>query len=276
VREQSFEEFVRTQLPTLGRHACALAGDPRAAEDLVVGTLATLARWSRHTPLDDLRPLTMGALYRGYVRGGALPGRTGAALHRAGGALRRAVGGSAGSGTPFQRTVALLPRAQRAVLVGTYIAQASDVEIAELIGRTPVAVRSLRYRALRTLRAAQGPAETASTPAAWVDRDTWTQETVHLPAPVQLPSSPRPATPKRATNWRAVKAGRDAVPADGPKAATAARPAVIAKRTPNAARAVNPSRSANSARAMNAGRAARATNVARVANKAGEVRHGGR
>ncbi|GAA1818040.1 hypothetical protein GCM10009682_43520 [Luedemannella flava] len=272
MRDPSFEEFVRTQLPTLGRHACALAGDPQAAEDLVVGTLATLARWSRHTPLDELRPLSMGTLYRTYVRGGVLPGRAGEVLTRAGGVLRRAVVGRSGTGTPFQRAVAALPRDQRAVLVGTYVAQASDVEIAELIGRTPVAVRSLRYRGLRTLRGAQGPAERTTSREAWVDRDTWTQETVHLPAPMPLPDSSRPATPKPATRAVGPVGPSPATVTTAAKRAAAGKRAVspTPTRTPNAPRAVNPARGANSARNVNVGRAARA------ANKAGEVRHGGR
>ncbi|GAA1774984.1 sigma factor-like helix-turn-helix DNA-binding protein [Luedemannella helvata] len=272
MRDPSFEEFVRSQLPTLGRHACALTGDARAAEDLVVTALSRLARWSRHTPLDELRPLSMGTLYRSYVRGGVLPARAGDALHRAGGALRRAVGAGSGTGTPFQRAIAGLPRDQRAVLVGTYVAQASDDDIAELIGRTPVAVRSLRYRGLRTLRAAQGPREAASTREAWVSRDVWTQETVHLPGAVILPDQPRSANTVRDVKaaGKPAKAGSAAIAPEAGVARVPAKRVTPPKRATNAPRALNPARGANSARMNNVGRAARAT------NGAGEVRRGGR
>jgi RNA polymerase sigma factor (sigma-70 family) len=52
-----------------------------------------------------------------------------------------------------------LPRLQRAVLVATYLRDHNDEQIAEMIGRTPATVRSLRHRGLKTLRATLGTAE---------------------------------------------------------------------------------------------------------------------
>ena len=49
-----------------------------------------------------------------------------------------------------------LPPLQQAVLVGSYLRDHSDNEIAEMIGRSPVTVRSLRRRALKALSAAVG------------------------------------------------------------------------------------------------------------------------
>jgi DNA-directed RNA polymerase specialized sigma24 family protein len=196
VRDPSFEEFVRAQLPALGRQACALTGDARAAHELVVATLATLARWSRHTPVDELGSLAVGTLYRTYLRRGLLPRAAAGALR----SLPPALGGARdGDGTPFSRAVARLPRDQRAVLVATFVAEAPDAEIAELIGRTPIAVRSLRYRGLRALRAAQGPQDTAPASARedWTARDMWTQETVHLPTSIPVQAPPRAAVPRR-------------------------------------------------------------------------------
>lgn len=214
--DTSFEEFVRSQLPTLGRHACALTGDARAAEDLVVATLATLARWSRHTPIEELRPLSMATLYRTYVGRYPLPGRARDALCRAKLRLRFT------DATPFQEAIARLPRDQRAVLVGTFVADASDVELAELMGRTPVAVRSLRYRALRALRAAQAAMPTVEGSQvdsdAWISRDTWTQETVHLPGTLTAPRTAAPtrvAAPARPSSPRTAKAPRVANAARG-------------------------------------------------------------
>jgi DNA-directed RNA polymerase specialized sigma24 family protein len=220
VQDTSFEEFVRSQLPTLGRHACALTGDARAAEDLVVATLATLARWSRHTPIAELRPLSMATLYRTYVGRYPVPGRARDALCRAKQWLRHT------DATPFQEAIARLPRDQRAVLVGTYVADASDVELAELIGRTPVAVRSLRYRALRALRAAQAAMPVVDAPQenadAWITRDTWTQETVHLPGTLTLPLPPPPRTAAPARATAPARPG-SAHTAKSPRVASAAR-----------------------------------------------------
>jgi len=159
--DESFEEFVRANLPALGRYAYALVG-PTDNGELVQETLVKVAgawrrirsdgnplgyartvmfrtyvsRWRRRTPptigLGDLDPPAPGDPYRSVDERDAL-----------------------------DRALRDLSRDQRAVLVLTYLEQATDDEIAELLRRRPATVRSLRHRALISLRqrfAVAGPA----------------------------------------------------------------------------------------------------------------------
>src|SRR5262249_15121772 len=56
----------------------------------------------------------------------------------------------------LRRALRALPPLQQAVLVATYLRDSADDEIAELVGRSPATVRSLRHRGLKALAAALG------------------------------------------------------------------------------------------------------------------------
>jgi RNA polymerase sigma-70 factor (sigma-E family) len=153
VPDPRFAEFVGASLPALTRYGYALTGDAHAGEDLVQDTLVKLAgawRRIRH----DGNPLA-------YAR--AVMFRTYVSRWRA---LRRRpapvpFGDEPAPGDPYaeidirdavRRALADLTRPQRAVLILSYLDDLPDEEIAELLDRRPATIRSLRHRALRSLR----------------------------------------------------------------------------------------------------------------------------
>jgi RNA polymerase sigma-70 factor (sigma-E family) len=153
VPDPSFEEFVRANLAVLGRYAYALTGNRHAAEDLVQDTLVRLATaWRRVRADGNPQAYARTAMFRLYVsRWRALRRRPADELPE----LPDPRSGFADVETrdALRRVLASLPRAQRAVLVATYLDDAPDEVIARLLGRQPTTVRSLRLRALRALRA---------------------------------------------------------------------------------------------------------------------------
>ena len=155
VDDASFDEFVRGNLPALKRYAYALTGDRHAAEDLLQDTLVKVAAGWRRVRRDG-NPV-------GYATAVMFRTHVSAWRHR----MRRPgqiplVDEPVSAGDPYASVdarvllrVALrkLPRTQHAVLVATYLGDMDDDEIAVMIGRSPVTVRSLRYRGLRALQA---------------------------------------------------------------------------------------------------------------------------
>jgi RNA polymerase sigma-70 factor (sigma-E family) len=155
MQETGFEDFVRQSLPALGRYAYVLTGSRHQAEDLVQDTLVRVGTaWGRVSREGSPHAYARTAMVRLHVSGwrwrrrrtrlpdGYIdPGREDPALsrveHRS--QLR-----------PLLNTLTPL---QRAVVVLGYFDDLDDAGIAEVINRKPATVRSLRRRALTTLRA---------------------------------------------------------------------------------------------------------------------------
>jgi RNA polymerase sigma-70 factor (sigma-E family) len=149
--DTTFDEFVRQALPGLARYAYVLAGDRHAAEDLLQDSLVkAMGAWSRIR--QDGNPV-------GYVK--TIMARTNVSWWR----RRRpsvavsetlAATDTALAGVEhrdeLRRALATLPPLQRTVLVLGFLDEAEDEEIARLLHRRPATIRSLRHRALQSLR----------------------------------------------------------------------------------------------------------------------------
>lgn len=155
--EADFEEFVRALLPVLSRYAVMLTGEHDVAADLVQDVLVKAMRsWSRIAGLDrpDRYLITMVTnehlswrrrwAVRTIIPVGDLPDRAGEDDFTVTHAAREVM----------WARMATLPRRQRAVLVLRFYQRLTDAEIAEVLGCSPVTVRSHAHRALATLRSA--------------------------------------------------------------------------------------------------------------------------
>jgi RNA polymerase sigma factor (sigma-70 family) len=157
VPEPSFDDFVHEALPVLTRYARALTGEVHSADDLVQSSLVKVSgAWRRIRHDGNPMGYARTTLFRTFVSWRRLRRHRDTPLEPAG-----LVGPDPGFTAIEQRlllrrALATLPRLQRAVLVATYITDESDEAIAELIGRTPSTVRSLRRRGLTAVRAALG------------------------------------------------------------------------------------------------------------------------
>lgn len=172
--DRSFDEFVEGHIAALDRYAYALTGDKHAADDLVQETLVRVAgAWRR---------IRRGGNPTGYVT--TVMFRTYVSIWRS---RRRAPQilelfddpvSSVDSYAPVEarltlrRALRTLPRLQQAVIVGTYLRDHDDTEIAAMIGRSQATVRSLRYRALKALGAALGMDASGDPAGAWPARTT--------------------------------------------------------------------------------------------------------
>ncbi|MEV2237629.1 sigma-70 family RNA polymerase sigma factor [Micromonospora sp. NPDC049891] len=148
-----FETFVRDSAPALRRYARAVTADPDQAEELLQQTYVRMATaW--HRLLAEGGPLayakvTMVRLHvsrlRTIVRRARLAPAAPPSVAADG--IGRVDDGQ------LRRLLAGLSPLQRAVLVMTYLDDLDDDSIAAAIGRRPATVRSLRQRALGTVRA---------------------------------------------------------------------------------------------------------------------------
>lgn len=155
MKDPSFEEFVHASLPALSRHAYALAGGAEAGQDLLQDTLVKVARaWRRVRREGNPLAYARTAMLNTYLS-------TWRAIRRRGVAVPYEED-RPGTGDAYaqidardvlRRALRALPRDQRAVLVLGYLDDLSDEQIATLLDRRPATVRSLRHRALTTLRA---------------------------------------------------------------------------------------------------------------------------
>ncbi|MCZ7421604.1 MULTISPECIES: RNA polymerase sigma factor [unclassified Micromonospora] len=146
-----FETFVRESAPTLRRYARAVTADPGRAEELLEQTYVRVATsWQRL--LADGSPL--GYAKVAMVRLHVSRLRTIARRVRSLPTARRPVSAEAGGPDDghLRRLLAGLAPLQRVVLVMTYLDDLDDESIAAAIGRRPGTVRSLRHRALDTVR----------------------------------------------------------------------------------------------------------------------------
>ncbi|MGC5051287.1 sigma-70 family RNA polymerase sigma factor [Micromonospora sp. DT48] len=148
-----FETFVRDSAPVLRRYARAVTADPEQAEALLHQAYVRMAtRWHRLVAEGGLlayAKVTMVRLQVSRLR--AVVRR----LRSAGAAPPSAAAGEYGQADHdhLRGLLAGLPPMQRVVLVMTYLDNLDDESIAAATGRRPATVRSLRDRALGTLRA---------------------------------------------------------------------------------------------------------------------------
>jgi RNA polymerase sigma factor (sigma-70 family) len=157
VPDGSFEQFTRDALPALSRYAYALAGRDDGA-DLVQDTLVKVAgAWRRvHT---DGNPIGYArtVMFRTYVSRWRLNRRRPTvALGDDDPPAERDAYATVENRDALRWALQGISREQRAVLVLTYLEQADDADIAELLGRRPATVRSLRARGLAAVRAQLG------------------------------------------------------------------------------------------------------------------------
>jgi RNA polymerase sigma-70 factor (sigma-E family) len=157
VLDNSFDEFVHGHIVALDRYALALTGDRHAADDLVQETLVRVAgAWRRITRDGNPAGYATTVMFRTYISLWRRR-RTHATSELA---VDPASSTDAYAAVDARLTLRLalhrLPRLQHAVVVATYLRDHTDHEIAEMIGRSPATVRSLRHRGLKALHAAIG------------------------------------------------------------------------------------------------------------------------
>src|SRR5262245_14505225 len=153
MRDSAFEQFVGESLPALTRHAYALTGDRHSSEDLVQDTLVRMAgAWRRidkeGNPLAYARMVMLRTFISGWRARRRRPAWEPLVEAPADGDPYRGVDVR----DSLRRGLAELPRAQRAVLVLTYLDDLPDDDIAQLLNRRPATIRSLRFRGLQALR----------------------------------------------------------------------------------------------------------------------------
>lgn len=145
-------EYVRGQWPSLVRHATLLCGDPSEAEELVQSTLTRVAlRWRFVNDKDNPDGYVRRALVRASIDSGKRRRR------------ERAVEtlperptpdrtGDIDNGDQIRRALATLPPRQRAVLVLRYLDDATEAQVAEMLGCSVGTVKSQSARGLDKLR----------------------------------------------------------------------------------------------------------------------------
>ncbi len=151
--EQEFREFVAARSAALFRSAYLLTGHREAAEDLLQGALAKVARrWTRIRV--DPEPYTRRVLYHDQVTrwrrrswgrefSGATPDAAAPGDHAATTDLRLALAEALGRLTPRQRAVVVL----------RYVEDLSERDVAAALDVSVGTVRSTASRALARLRA---------------------------------------------------------------------------------------------------------------------------
>ena len=151
----SFEDYVAARGAALVRFARVLVGDQHRAEDLVQDALArAYLRWNRIVRTDQPDVY----LRRAVLNGSRSWWRRGVSRERpVEQPADRPAPGDLGAETAERdalwRNLSRLPARQRAVLVLRYYEDLDDATIAEVLGCTPVTVRTHAMRALTALRA---------------------------------------------------------------------------------------------------------------------------
>jgi RNA polymerase sigma-70 factor (sigma-E family) len=156
----TFEEYVLTRGPALVRLARLLTGDKHRADDLVQEVLAkAYPRWASISRTDQpdlyVRRMLVNTRNSWWRRLGRREVSVPAIFDApASGDL----GGENADRDAVRRLVFALPERQRAVLVLRYYEDLDDATIAEILGCSPVTVRTHALRGLTTLRERVGPA----------------------------------------------------------------------------------------------------------------------
>lgn len=156
----TFEQFAISRLPSLLRYAVVLTGDRELAQDVVQEVLARAqVRWRRILAADAPEAYVRRMVLNEYLSWR----RSWAArnVHSVGERLVDLDDARGGVRDHAQHVVdadelwarlARLGRKQRAVLVLRYYEELDDESIADLLGCSPVTVRSHASRALKNLR----------------------------------------------------------------------------------------------------------------------------
>jgi RNA polymerase sigma-70 factor (sigma-E family) len=161
----TFEQFAVARLPSLLRYAVVLTGDRDLAQDVVQEVLARAqVKWRRISEADSPEAYVRRMVLNEYLswrrswaaRNVHAVGERLVDLDDARGGVRDHAQGVVEADELWHR-LATLGRKQRAVLVLRYYEQLDDQAIAELLGCSPVTVRSHASRALKTLRLAVDP-----------------------------------------------------------------------------------------------------------------------
>jgi RNA polymerase sigma-70 factor (sigma-E family) len=161
----TFEEYVTARGAALVRFARVLVGDQHRAEDLVQDALAkAYLRWNRIVRTDQpdvyLRRAVLNGSRSWWRRRGSRERPVESPTDRpAPGDL----GADAAERDALWRDLSRLPDRQRAVLVLRYYEDLDDATIADILGCTPVTVRTHALRALTTLRAHYRSTDTTPT-----------------------------------------------------------------------------------------------------------------
>jgi RNA polymerase sigma-70 factor (sigma-E family) len=150
-----FEEYVRARGAALLRLARLLTGEQQAAEDLTQEVLArAYAKWRRIRGLDAPEAYLRRMLVNASIsrsrrwRPREVPLEESAHLPATG-----SVSGEAAERDAVWRLVRTLPPKQRAAVVLRFYEDLDDRAIGELLGCSPVTVRTQVQRALAALRA---------------------------------------------------------------------------------------------------------------------------
>jgi RNA polymerase sigma-70 factor (sigma-E family) len=156
----TFEEYVLTRGPSLVRLARLLVADDHRADDLVQEVLAkAYPRWSRISRAEHpdryVRRMLVNARNSWWRR----------ALHREVSVptvgdlpVDKDHGGASADRDALWRLVRALPERQRAVLVLRFYEDLDDLTIADILGCSPVTVRTHAMRGLANLRERVGDA----------------------------------------------------------------------------------------------------------------------
>ncbi|MEV4717683.1 SigE family RNA polymerase sigma factor [Micromonospora noduli] len=154
----TFEEYVSTRGPALVRLARLLTGDEHRAEDLTQDVLArAYVHWRKIARADHpdvyVRRMLVNANTSWWRRRSSRELATAEFADRPG---RGDLGGDAADRDEMWRLILGLPDRQRAVLVLRYYEDLDDPTIAQILGCSPVTVRTHAMRALSQLRERHG------------------------------------------------------------------------------------------------------------------------
>lgn len=182
---RGFREYVAARRQGLLATAYVLTGSQHGAEDLVQATLVKVwPRWNRVAEAGDPDAYVRKALLNTFlswrrrdVIGRELPTDDVAALPSARGDAGS--GGNAMTGVldriVVRELLRSLPRRQRVVVVLRYLADLTEVQVAEAMGCSVGTVKSQHAKALATLRRLT-PAETAADAPADAPADTHAED----------------------------------------------------------------------------------------------------
>ncbi|MCG5437042.1 SigE family RNA polymerase sigma factor [Micromonospora foliorum] len=154
----TFEEYVSSRGPALVRLARLLTGDEHRAEDLTQDVLArAYVHWRKIARADHpdvyVRRMMVNANTSWWRRRSSRELVTAEFADRPG---RGDLGGDAADRDEMWRLILGLPGRQRAVLVLRYYEDLDDPTIAQILGCSPVTVRTHAMRALSQLRERHG------------------------------------------------------------------------------------------------------------------------
>jgi RNA polymerase sigma-70 factor (sigma-E family) len=145
-------EYVRGQWPALVRYATMLCGDPSEAEELVQSTLTRVAmRWRFINEKDNPDGYVKRALVRASIDSGKRRRRE-RATERLPESLLADPAGQVAESDALRRALASLPPRQRAVLVLRYFDDATEAQVADILGCSVGTVKSQAARGLAKLR----------------------------------------------------------------------------------------------------------------------------